>query len=62
MLAKGLNKEGIGFRPESYKWSLVQALLSRGDRRITKLLLQVREYGETEFRRAFKVCAASPKR
>ena len=57
MLNKALKKEGIDFRPESYKWSLIQALLSRGDRRVTKLLLQVREYGDSagSFRRAFKV-------
>ena len=57
LLNKALKKEGIDFRPESYKWSLIQALLSRGDRRITKLLLQVREYGDSagSFRRAFKV-------
>ncbi|KAK9806088.1 hypothetical protein WJX72_000754 [[Myrmecia] bisecta] len=55
-LEKVLGREGIQFRPESYKWSLVQALLSRGDRRLTSLLLQVREYGDTlgAFRRAFK--------
>lgn len=57
MLSKGLAKAGIDFRPESYKWSVVQALLSRGDRRITPLLLRVREYGDSagSFRRAFKV-------
>eukprot|EP00873_Tetraselmis_striata_P007514 jgi/Tetstr1/427778/TSEL_017896.t1 len=59
MLSKGLAKAGIDFRPESYKWSVVQALLSRGDRRITPLLLRVREYGDSagSFRRAFKEMA-----
>jgi hypothetical protein len=58
MLSKALGKAGIDFRPESFKWSVVQALLSRGDRRITPLLLRVREYGDSagSFRRAFKVC------
>lgn len=114
-LEKALGTEGIEFRPESYKWSIVQvglavwlagclpgcragrmgllwaieatmlwcaaaasaitwqyfccphltrlapplplqALLSRGDRRLTALLLLVREYGDSlgSFRRAFK--------
>ena len=57
LLSKGLVKAGVDFRPESYKWSLIQALLSRGDRRVTKLLLLVRDYGDSagSFRRAFKV-------
>lgn len=56
MLSKAFGKAGIDFRPESFKWSVVQALLSRGDRRITPLLLRVREYGDSagSFRRAFK--------
>eukprot|EP00951_Prasinocladus_malaysianus_P017648 scaffold139465_cov48-Prasinocladus_malaysianus.AAC.1 len=56
MLKKALSKEGIDFRPESYKWSLIQALLSRGDRRLTQLLLKVREHGDSAgaFKRAFK--------
>lgn len=55
-LEKALGKEGIEFRPESYKWSVVQALLSRGDRRLSRLLLLVRQYGDSlgSFRRAFK--------
>jgi len=58
-LEKQLRKKGIDFRPESYKWSLVQALLSRGDRRVGRILLKIREYGDqsgslSAFRRAFK--------
>ena len=55
VMEKALAKEGIQFRPESHKWSVVQALLSRGDRRLAPLLLKVREYGDTLgcFRRAF---------
>ena len=71
-----MGKLGVQFRPESYKWSVVQvcvlaiiivlsigsvyimmqALLSRGDRRLTPLLLLVRSYGDSlgSFRRAFK--------
>ena len=44
-LQKKLRSKGIDFRPESYKWSIVQALISRGDRRLTPLLEKVREYG-----------------
>jgi hypothetical protein len=55
-LERTLGREGVDFRPESYKWSVVQALLSRGDRRLTRLLLLVRQYGDSlgSFRRAFK--------
>lgn len=55
-LAKALGKGGVDFRPESYKWSVVQALISRGDRRISKVLEQVSAYGDSlgSFRRAFK--------
>ena len=42
-LEKALVKEGIQFRPESYKWSVQQAVLSRGDRRLTAALLAARE-------------------
>ncbi|MDY7021721.1 MAG: radical SAM protein [Cyanobacteriota bacterium] len=55
-LEKNLRKNGIDFRPESYKWSVVQALISRGDRRVSHLLELVRGYGDTlgSYRRAFK--------
>ncbi|MCS6781653.1 MAG: radical SAM protein [Gloeomargarita sp. SKYBB_i_bin120] len=56
LLAKQLGKLGVDFRPEPYKDSLVQALLSRGDRRLGPLLLLTREYGVSlgGIRRAFK--------
>lgn len=56
LLEKSLAKDGISFRPESYKWSIVQALLSRGDRRITKLLLAARGCGDnlSAFKKAAK--------
>jgi len=44
-LEKQLGKQGIEFRPESYNWSVIQALLSRGDRRLTSLLELTRGYG-----------------
>jgi radical SAM superfamily enzyme YgiQ (UPF0313 family) len=55
-LQKQLRPKGIDFRPESYQWSLIQALLSRGDRRLAPLLLLTRHYGDTlgSFKRAFK--------
>ncbi len=55
-LGKHLGKLGVEFRPESYKDSLVQALISRGDRRLTQVLLRTRQYGVSlgGIRRAFK--------
>jgi radical SAM superfamily enzyme YgiQ (UPF0313 family) len=40
-LRKNLSKVGIEVRPESHNWSDIQALLSRGDRRLTPILLEV---------------------
>ena len=56
LLQKKLRSQGIEFRPESYKWSVIQALLSRGDRRLSHLLELTREYGDTlgSYKRAFK--------
>lgn len=56
LLQKHLGKLGIEFRPESYNWSVIQALISRGDRRLSHLLETVRHYGDTlgSYRRAFK--------
>lgn len=56
LLEKDLGKLGLEFRPESYNWSVIQALLSRGDRRLSKLLELVRHYGDSlgSYRRAFK--------
>jgi radical SAM superfamily enzyme YgiQ (UPF0313 family) len=55
-LQKQLRSQGIDFRPESYNWSVIQALISRGDRRLTPLLELVRHYGDSlgSYRRAFK--------
>ena len=55
-LAKKLRSQGIEFRPESYNWSVIQALISRGDRRLAKLLELTREYGDSvgSYKRAFK--------
>jgi radical SAM superfamily enzyme YgiQ (UPF0313 family) len=42
LLAKRLKPRGIDLRPESYGWSLIQALLSRGDRRLAPVIAAVR--------------------
>lgn len=56
LLQKQLRPYGIDFRPESYNWSVIQALISRGDRRLALLLERVRHYGDSlgSYRRAFK--------
>ncbi|MEM7793125.1 MAG: radical SAM protein [Cyanobacteria bacterium P01_C01_bin.118] len=55
-LQKKLRSQGIDFRPESYNWSVIQTLISRGDRRIGPLLELTRHYGDSlgSYRRAFK--------
>ena len=55
-LQKQLGTQGIEFRPESYNWSVIQTLISRGDRRLSRLLERVRHYGDSlgSYRRAFK--------
>jgi radical SAM superfamily enzyme YgiQ (UPF0313 family) len=59
-LQKQLAPKGIDFRPESYKDSVIQALISRGDRRIQVLLRLVYTYSGGEvpsdgmYKRAFK--------
>ena len=55
-LQKKLRSQGIDFRPESYNWSVIQTLISRGDRRVSQLLERVRHYGDSlgSYRRAFK--------
>ncbi|NES43938.1 radical SAM protein, partial [Moorena sp. SIO2C4] len=56
LLQKKLRSQAIDFRPESYNWSVIQALISRGDRRLSQLLELTRHYGDSlgSFRRAFK--------
>lgn len=55
-LQKHLRSQGIDFRPESYNWSVIQALISRGDRRLAPLLELTRHFGDSlgSYRRAFK--------
>jgi radical SAM superfamily enzyme YgiQ (UPF0313 family) len=42
-LRKKIAKVGIDVRPESHNWSDIQTLLSRGDRRLTPVLLEIGE-------------------
>lgn len=55
-LAKHCRPLGVDFRPESYNWSVIQALISRGDRRVAQVLALARDYGDSlgSYRRAFK--------
>ena len=46
-LAKTLKPKGIEFRPESYGWSVIQALLSRSDRRLAPVIAAVGEGRES---------------
>jgi radical SAM superfamily enzyme YgiQ (UPF0313 family) len=46
-LDKALGRMGVAFRPESYKWSVMQAVLSRGDRRVGPLLVAARDGGDS---------------
>ena len=56
LLQKYIKPQGIEFRPESYNWSIIQALLSRGDRRLSPLLELTRDFGDSlgSYKRAFK--------
>ncbi len=44
-IRKHLSKKGIDVRPESHNWSDIQALISRGDRRLTPAMLRVAANG-----------------
>jgi hypothetical protein len=47
LLAKRLKPKGIELRPESYGWSVIQALISRSDRRLAPVIVRVRGSQET---------------
>ncbi|MUG97579.1 radical SAM protein [Scytonema sp. UIC 10036] len=55
-LQKQFKPKGIDFRPESYNWSIIQTLLSRGDRRLSEMLELTRTFGDSlgSYKRAFK--------
>ena len=40
-ITKELRPVGIEVRPESYKWTQIQALISRGDRSLTEMFLEI---------------------
>ena len=42
LLAKRLKPKGVDLRPESYGWSVIQALFSRSDRRLAPVIAAVR--------------------
>jgi len=46
-LRKELNTHKVHYKPTSIKWDYIQAILSRGDRRLSSLLQKVYEYGGT---------------
>lgn len=55
-LSKELHQLGVDFRPESYKWAEIQALISRGDRNISNALVKAYRYGSSlgAFNKALK--------
>lgn len=55
-LTKELHKAGIEFKPESYDWSTVQGLISRGDKTVNKILVDAYKYGSTlgSFKKAMR--------
>ena len=56
LLAKRLKPKGIELRPESYGWSVIQALLSRSDRRLAPVIAAVRGKSDSQgsWKRAYK--------
>ncbi len=55
-LGKQLKSKGIEFRPESYGWSVIQALISRSDRRLAPVIEAIRKTENTlgNWKRAYK--------
>jgi radical SAM superfamily enzyme YgiQ (UPF0313 family) len=45
-ITKALRPAGIEVRPESYKWTQIQALISRGDRSLSKMFLELTELAD----------------
>ncbi len=62
LLAKRLKPKGIEVRPESYGWSVIQALLSRGDRRLAPLIAAVRAEPASlgSWKRAYREAVSGP--
>jgi radical SAM superfamily enzyme YgiQ (UPF0313 family) len=57
-LKKHLHMGGIKYRPTSIKWDNIQALLSRGDRRLGELLIEFCQHSASlgSINRAYKNC------
>ena len=55
-LKKHLHMAGIKYSPTSIKWDEIQAIISRGDRRLSDLLIKVYEYKASlgSWHRAYK--------
>lgn len=55
-LRKSLSRIGVEVRPESHNWSDIQAVLARGDRRLTPIMLSVADNGGKlgAWRKAFR--------
>ncbi len=47
-ITKALRPVGIEVRPESYKWTQIQALISRGDRSLSKMFLEIVDLDKDE--------------
>ncbi len=62
LLAKRLKPKGIEFRPESYGWSVIQALLSRSDRRLAPVIVAARGRHEQlgGWKAAYRAISAQP--
>ncbi len=56
MLIKRLKPKGINVRAESYKWSIIQALISRGDRRLAPVIYALKGSKKSfgEWKNAYK--------
>ncbi len=62
LLAKRLKPKGIELRPESYGWSVIQALLSRSDRRLAPVIAAARGRHESlgGWKQAYRAAVADP--
>ncbi|MFQ6539528.1 MULTISPECIES: B12-binding domain-containing radical SAM protein [Aphanothece] len=60
LLAKRLKPKGVELRPESYGWSVIQALLSRSDRRLAPVIAAARGSHESlgGWKRAYRAVLA----
>jgi radical SAM superfamily enzyme YgiQ (UPF0313 family) len=61
VLRRELNIHRVVYKPTSVKWDYIQAILSRGDRRLSPLLEKVYGFGGTigSWNRAYKECGGA---